>query len=285
MNGLKTRFCDIIRALNPTRSGMVRVYLPLSTMKTTKTKYKKEPISFSEIGDVRYLHFGTPWVQGAMNLKKPFKLELEYARMMMAYILFLDEPARVAQLGMGCASLTKFIYKYMPKTASTVVELNPDVVNAAYTMFKLPPDEARIEVVEADASVWAAAQNGGFDVLQIDLYDASARGPVCDSVEFYTDCKTALAENGMLTINLFGDHPSFERNMKHLNQVFQNRVVVLPEIHEGNRIALVFKGAPLVVEWVDLYTRAGAVNDAYGLAAKRWVNALKKELGTAAFVV
>ena len=47
-----------------------------STKNSPKTKYKNEPISFSEIGDVRYLHFGTPWVQGAMNLRKPFKLEL-----------------------------------------------------------------------------------------------------------------------------------------------------------------------------------------------------------------
>ena len=70
-------------------------------------------MTFSEIGDVRYLHFGTPWVQGAMNVRRPNQLVLEYARMMMAYLLFRDEPKRVAQLGMGCASLTKFTYKYL----------------------------------------------------------------------------------------------------------------------------------------------------------------------------
>ena len=60
------------------------------TKKSTKTRYQKEPVTFSEIGDVRYLHFGTPWVQGAMNVRRPYKLELEYARMMMAYLLFRD---------------------------------------------------------------------------------------------------------------------------------------------------------------------------------------------------
>ncbi|TDR33150.1 spermidine synthase [Hydromonas duriensis] len=245
-------------------------------MKKSKTSYKKEPITFSEIGDVRYLHFGTPWVQGAMNLRKPFKLELEYARMMMMYILFLDEPAQVAQLGMGCASLTKFIWKNMPRTNSTVVELNPDVVNAAYTMFKLPSDEARINVVEADAAEWVEQQAAVFDVLQVDLYDASARGPVCDSVAFYSGCFNALKDNGMLTVNLFGDHPSFERNMTHLNQVFDGRVIAMPEIHEGNRIALAFKGAPLAVTWTDLYARASVVKEAYDLPAKRWVSALKQ---------
>lgn len=89
----------------------------------------------------------------------------------------------------------------------------------------------------------------------------------------------------MLTVNLFGDHPSFEKNMKHLNKVFDNRVIVLPEIHEGNRIALVFKGFPINIDWVNLYERASFVSDTYGLAAKRWVNALKKELGTPSFMV
>ena len=242
--------------------------------KTTQTRYQKEPVTFSEIGDVRYLHFGTPWVQGAMNMRRPFKLELEYARMMMAYLLFMDAPKKVAQLGMGCASLTKFTYNYLPHTHSTVVELNPDVIAACYGMFRLPMDE-RIEVVQADAAQWVATQKKAFDVLQIDLYDASARGPVCDSVEFYTDCLNALKDTGMATINLFGDHPSFEKNMRHLNKAFNHRVVALPEIHEGNRIALAFKGEPIQMEWAELYARADAVKSEYTLPAKRWVSALK----------
>ena len=252
---------------------------------SSKTRYKAEPITFSEIDDVRYLHFGTPWVQGAMNLNKPFKIELEYAQMMMAYILFLDEPAQVAQLGMGCASLTKFIYKNMPATHSTVVELNPNVVSAAYAMFKLPRDTSRITVVQDDAANWVTQQAGGFDVLQIDLYDATARGPVCDSVQFYQSCHAALKETGMITVNLFGDHPSFEKNMKNLNEAFGGRVLALPEIHDGNRIVLAFKGAPLNVEWRDLYTRAEQVKAQYKLKAKRWVSGLKAVVTTKTFSI
>ncbi len=247
---------------------------PKSAKKTSKTRYQKEPVTFSEIGNVRYLHFGTPWVQGAMNVRRPYKLELEYARMMMAYLLFMDEPKAVAQLGMGCASLTKFTYKYLPKSHSTVVELNPDVIAAAYGMFRLPLDE-RIDVVEQDAAIWVSEQTAAFDVLQIDLYDASARGPVCDSLEFYSACEQALKANGMATINLFGDHPSFDKNMRHLNEAFGERVVALPEIHEGNRIALAFKGDEVRFDWAQLYARAEEIKTRYGLSAKRWVSALK----------
>ena len=244
------------------------------TKKSTKTRYQKEPVTFSEIGDVRYLHFGTPWVQGAMNVRRPNQLVLEYARMMMAYLLFKDESKSVAQLGMGCASLTKFTNKYLPNTHSTVVELNPDVIAAAYGMFRLPISE-HIDVVEQDAAVWVSEQSAAFDVLQIDLYDATARGPVCDSVAFYTDCFHALKANGMMTVNLFGDHPSFDKNMRHLREAFDGRVLALPEIHEGNRIALAFKGEAIERDWVQLYERADEIKLRDGVAAKRWVSALK----------
>ena len=244
--------------------------------KPNASDYLKEPVTFSEIGDIRYLHFGTPWVQGAMDVRCPYRLVLEYARMMMAYLLFMEEPKRVAQLGMGCASLTKFTYKYLPRTHSTVVELNPDVIAAAYGMFRLPISD-QIDVEQQDAALWVTQPEsvGAFDVLQIDLYDASARGPVCDSIDFYSDCYHALKATGMAMVNLFGDHPSFEANMKNLRCAFDERVLALPEIHEGNRIALAFKGEPIRLEWQQLYERADELKTYYGLAARRWVSALK----------
>jgi spermidine synthase len=236
--------------------------------------YTKEPVTFSEIGDVRYLHFGTPWVQGAMNIRHPNKLELEYARMMMAYLLFMEEPRAVAQMGMGCASLTKFTHAYLKRTHSTVVELNPDVISACYGMFRLPVDD-RIEVVLADAAIWIAEQNQHYAALQIDLYDASARGPVCDTEEFYGHCHRALKSEGIATINLFGDHPSFVHNMQNLKTAFAGRVLALPEIHDGNRIAMAFKGAPIQIGWAQLYERAETIEQIYELPAKRWVSGLK----------
>ena len=40
--------------------------------------------TLSEFEGVRYLHLGTPWVQGAMRIRKPRQLELEYVQRMMA---------------------------------------------------------------------------------------------------------------------------------------------------------------------------------------------------------
>ncbi|RKP59307.1 spermidine synthase [Pararobbsia silviterrae] len=245
------------------------------------------PVTFSEEGGVRYLHFGTEWVQGAMRLRQPDKIELEYAQQMMAWLLFLDPPKTVAQLGLGTGALTKFSHRYLPKTQTVAVELNPAVVVAARSMFGLPYDDKRLHVVEADAWEYVndAAHHGTVSALQIDLYDATARGPVLDSTAFYRACRASLAELGVVTVNLFGDHPSFRRNMKHLAEAFDNRVVALPEIHDGNRIAIAFSGPALSFDWTALARRARWIERTFKLPATSWVEGLKAVHPGVAFTI
>ena len=50
------------------------------------------PIDISEEAGVRFLHFGSEWVQGAMRLRKPWALELVYTREMMAGLLLHPRP-------------------------------------------------------------------------------------------------------------------------------------------------------------------------------------------------
>src|ERR1700749_1912346 len=84
------------------------------------------PATTTEFQGVRSLHLGTSWVQGAMRLAKPDAPELEYVQMMMMWLLFLEQPRHVVQLGLGSAALTKFCYRRLPETRITAVELNPN---------------------------------------------------------------------------------------------------------------------------------------------------------------
>jgi len=239
------------------------------------------PVTFSEEDGVRYLHFGTEWVQGAMRLKKPHHIELEYAQQMMAWLLFLATPKRIVQLGLGSAALTKFAHHYLRGAKVEAVELNPAVVVAARTMFELPPDDARLTVRELDAwdFVNDRANHGTIGAMQIDVYDATARGPVLDSVAFYRAVRACLTDAGIATINLFGDHPSFVRNMKRLNEAFEGRVIALPEVHEGNRIAIAFSGPAIEVTYEALDKRARVLETTLGLPAHQWVKALRESGG------
>lgn len=237
------------------------------------------PVTLSEDGGLRFLHFGTEWVQGAMRINRPYEIALEYTRQMMAWLLFLD-PNRpdfhVGQLGLGAAALTKFCWKHCAPAAVTVVEIDPAVIACAHGMFALPPEDGRLTVVEADAAHYVARVPGTFDVLQIDLYDAQARGPVHESAQFYADCRAALKEVGMVVVNLFGEHASFPRNMRRLLAAFDGRVLALPEIDAGNRVALAFHGPNIEIPWARLYERAKAIEARYGLPARRWVDGFKR---------
>ena len=238
-------------------------------------KPKFAPVTLSEQDGVRYLHFGTEWVQGAMRIRKPDWPELEYAQQMMAWMLFIQQPAAIAQLGLGTATLTKYCYRTYPEARVTAVELNPAVITICASMFKLPPDDERLRVLEMDALDFVndADNLGAYDVLQCDLYDATARGPVLDTAEFYRACNDCLTPDGIMTVNLFGDHPSFAKNIKAMKFGFAH-VICLPEVHDGNVVALCFRTRP-TLDFDALEVRAKEIVAATKLPARAWVKGIK----------
>lgn len=238
-------------------------------------------ITLSEDRGIRYLHFGTPWVQGAMRLSRPYDIELEYVRQMMAWTLFLDHEAKhldVLQLGLGAGALAKFCVLRCPHAQVTAVELSAEVIACGHSMFRVPIDHDRLRIVEAGAGPYVARPQvrSKFDVVQIDLYDAQARGPVEDSIAFYQDCRAAMKSVGVGVVNLFGEHDSYGRNLRRLREVFHGRVLALPQIEAANRVALVFQGPEIKVPFAQLYARARDIESTLGLTAKRWVDGLKK---------
>ena len=238
-------------------------------------KPKFAPVTLSEMDGVRYLHFGTEWVQGAMRIRKPDWPELEYAQQMMAWMLFNEHPHHIVQLGLGTAALTKFCYRQFPQSRVTAIELNPSVVTVCQSMFALPEDDDRLSVLEMDAMdfVMDGAHVGTIDVLQVDLYDATARGPVLDTPEFYAACRDCLTDDGIMTVNLFGDHPSYQKNFKAMKFAFAE-VICLAEVHEGNVIAIAFKTSP-TIDLALLHERASMITKSTKLPTKAWVNGIK----------
>ena len=233
------------------------------------------PATTTEFKGVRSLHLGTSWVQGAMRLAKPDNIELEYVQMMMMWMLFLDQPKHIVQLGLGSAALTKFSYQRFPNAKVTVAELNPNVIGICHALFGLPPNDARLDVREMDAMdfVCERANHGTVDVLQVDLYDEEARGPVLDTPEFYQGCLDCLSENGIMTANVFGDFANYDKNLQNMELVF-DAVVWLPEVHDANIVVIAFKKAPQI-DFSVLYERANAIKKSMNLPAKGWVTGLK----------
>lgn len=249
--------------------------MPTSTSTSHFDAPGHPPATITEFKGVRSLHLGTSWVQGAMRLAKPDNIELEYVQMMMMWMLFIEQPRHIVQLGLGSAALTKFSYLRFPGARVSVAELNPNVIGICHAMFGLPPNDERLNVQEMDAMdfVLDPANHGKVDVLQVDLYDEHARGPVLDSPEFYQACFDCLSENGIMTTNVFGEFSNYDKNLQAMEMVF-DAVVWLPEVHDANIVVLAFKRSPQI-DFSVLYERAGAIKKAMNLPAKSWVNGLK----------
>lgn len=238
------------------------------------------PIELSEQDGVRFLHFGTRWIQGAMRIRRPFDIELDYVRHMMAWLLFMEPPARILQLGLGAGALTKWCWRHLPPAQVTAVEASASVIGACRRFFALPDEDTRLDVVHGDAGAFVAApgNRGAFGVVQVDLYDRDARGPVLDSIAFYTDCRRAIAAPGMMVVNLFGqDHPSLDANLERIAEVFDH-VLVLPPAEAGNLVVLAFAGPPLRIDATMLFERAAEVERRWRLPARGWANALRARI-------
>jgi spermidine synthase len=239
----------------------------------------QQAVTLSESAGVRYLHFGTEWVQGAMRIARPYHLELEYQQQMMAPMLLLPRPQRVLQLGLGAAALAKFCRRYLPFAETVVVELEQAVIKAARRWFALPEEDDHLTVVCDDAMAFLQGRRrGGFsDWLQVDLYDARARGPVYDDPAFYAACRRVLREPGIASFNLFGRscRPSLDR----IAAAFNGRVIVMDEARAGNRVALAAVGPTIRIEARQLRERAAAIEARSALPARRWLRGLQRHNG------
>ena len=245
-----------------------------------KNSNKLPEVTFSDEGPIRHLHLGTEWVQGTMLMDAPTVLYHEYIQRMMAWLPFVEPdtvPERFAmQLGLGAGSLTKFCHKEM-RMRTVAIELNPQVLAACRGWFKLPADNARMQVVLNDAAVEIqdAKWWGTVDALQVDLYDHEAAAPVLDSLPFYNHCRRLLTDEGCMTVNLFGRSSSFTRSVEKISAAFgADAVWAFKPTREGNTVVLAQR-TPQRPKRELLEARAEIILDRWGLPAAKWVRVFK----------
>lgn len=236
-------------------------------------------VTFADYGDMRFLHLGTPAVQGSMKISAPFDIHLEYVQRMMAWLLFTDidqlKHLHVMQLGLGAASLTKFCRHHLDMQ-TTAIELNPQVIDTCKRWFKLPENSAKLHVVLSDAGE-AAAQaqwQGKVDALQVDLYDQEAAQPAIDTEVFYRNCRSILTEQGCMAINLFGHAMSYTASLQKIKAAFgEDAVWAFKPTTAGNTIVLAFR-TPRTLARDALQQQAQAIQARWPLPAVKWLKAL-----------
>ncbi len=241
------------------------------------------PVTVSEFDGVRYLHLGSIWVQGAMRIGKPQQLVLDYVQRMLASLLWLPTESlgegHAVQLGLGAGAITRFTARQL-RMATTVVEINPEVIKVNGAWFQLP---SQAEVVRGDAADWLGqAEPASVRLLHVDLYDQDAAAPVLDDAAFYAACRAVLEEGGVMSVNLFGRHASFDDSMARIAAAFgADQVWSLRPTREGNTV--VVGGRGVIVPGRDvLAARAAAIEARFGtlgLPAIKWLRMVRPYAG------
>ncbi len=225
-------------------------------------------IDISEEAGVRYLHFGSLWIQGAMRIARPWHLELDYTKEMMASLLMREDshfPRRVLLIGLGAASLTKYLYRNFPLAKLTVVEIEPRVVAAAKQFFKLPEDTKRLNIVIADGAQFIAENDKTYDLILVDGFDEDARPGELDTLRFYQMCRARLNTNGIMAVNLLGHSRGYKVSMERIQEAFEGRALAFPSCDSGNVIALAATGDAIRIPLDDLKDQAEALKEKTGL--------------------
>jgi len=219
-------------------------------------------IHISEEAGVRYLHFSSAWIQGAMRIARPWALELDYTREMMAALLLRPDarwPRSALIVGLGAGSLLKFLHRHRPAARLTVVEIEPAVVAAARQYFKLPEEDARLAVVIGDGAEYIAAGKRRFDLILVDGYDAEAGTGLLDTLPFYANARARLSDEGLLVTNLLSNRRrDLHDSVARLTAAFDGRALAFPSCDSGNTVAFAAAGEAVDVTLEEM--RAAALD-------------------------
>lgn len=227
------------------------------------------PIDISESSGVRYLHFGSDWVQGAMRIRRPYDLELAYTREMMAGLLLRADsgwPRRALLIGLGAASLTKFMHRHCPQCRMDVVEIEPAVVAAARQFFRLPAEDERLSIHIADGAEHIERYAGEpYDYILVDGFDRNARAGGLDTLAFYQAARDKLSAQGLLSVNLFGRSKGYKTSLGRIIETFADRALAFPSCDSGNVVAFAATGEEIALPMEELRGRASRLKQDTGL--------------------
>jgi spermidine synthase len=233
-------------------------------------------IQIVEEDGVRYLHIGGEAIQSGLRIDEPDRLELDYVRAMMAFLLFCPRPRDVLMVGLGGGSMARFIHQRMPQTRVTVAEINSDVVSVAREFFHFPADDGRLEVVVANGAELVPRRPASADVLVVDGFEDGETPEVLCTQAFYDAAFASVREGGVMVVNFMADARKMDAYLERIEQAFGRYPTLLMAEDRDNLIAFAVRGGPQRISWDELKARALSANVRYGLQLQKSFPSLRR---------
>ncbi len=117
----------------------------------------------------------------------------------MAGLAQMDSPGNILILGLGTGTFAKYCSEYFPDTSIEGVEIDEKIAKLAAEYFDLPES---VDVSVYDGRSYLTASEKKYDVIMVDAYQDITIPFQMSSVEFFTEVKKHLTDNGVMVVNM-----------------------------------------------------------------------------------
>ena len=170
---------------------------------------------------------GSDPIQSEMNLSKPRDLILSYTQAMMAALPLANHHQRILLIGLGGASMQKFLHDLLPETVLETIEIDPEVVQIARKFFGFEPDDNQIVHVDGGRAFIENSKRQ-YDIIFLDAYGPDSIPYSLATQEFLQAVRDRLSEGGVVCSNLLTGNPRFWDMVKTYAEVFPEMRLIKP---------------------------------------------------------
>lgn len=179
-------------------------------------------------------------IQSEMDLSKPRDLVLSYTRAMMAALPLAYHQQQILLIGLGGASMQKFLHDLLPEAVLETVEIDPEVLRIARKFFGFEPDSNQIVHVGDGRDFIETAQKR-YDIIFLDAYGPDSIPYSLATQEFLEAVQNQLTEGGVVCANLLTGNLRFWDMVKTYAVVFPElKLINLPGT--GNAVLFALSG-------------------------------------------
>jgi len=149
---------------------------------------------------LRFSRYGG--VQSSMKLQDPTALDLRYSKSFVAALALHPDPKKVLLVGLGGASIPKFIHRHWPHVQMDIVELDAGVVKVCQQFFGFKGAPG-MRVILMDGRMYLKRTREKYDVILLDAFAVDYIPFHLTTWEFLRLVREHLKPGGVVASNLW----------------------------------------------------------------------------------
>ncbi len=166
----------------------------------------------------------------------PDYLPLAYLKTAFVGLAMVEKPQRVLVVGLGGASIPRFLHRHYPAMQIDCVELDPEVIAVAKRFFGFVEDK-QMRAFAGDGRKFIEEVKQPYDMIYLDAFGADSIPYRLATREFLAAVRKALARGGIAVGNIWSrsSNPLYDSMVRTYQDVF-DELYLFTVAGSGNRI-------------------------------------------------